>query len=264
MLVDGTLYLEEHITDAKLAEKYLSSFMACWGGDVDTNVQWCSVIKTKLGDSRLVIGGEVDCVRERFDGKTDTFVELKTSMAIRGQEDEARFEKKLLKFYMQSFLLGVPEIIVGFRTPAGRITTTQSFKTIQIPRLVRGKPHAWDPQICLQWAQQFIGLLKNQLFEQPSPDDEHSDAYVPRVWRITFTPKDGIKMHALDDDGVKDVQGGEDRVGFLPSWYYKEIVDTPNRQTRPSPSESASSRSPKDGPGTTNVSQPATHHGWAL
>ena len=34
-----------------------------WGGDVDTNVQWCSVAKTKLADTRIVIGGEVDCVR---------------------------------------------------------------------------------------------------------------------------------------------------------------------------------------------------------
>lgn len=34
-----------------------------WGGDVNTNVQWCSVVKTKLGDRRIVIGGEVDCVR---------------------------------------------------------------------------------------------------------------------------------------------------------------------------------------------------------
>lgn len=34
-----------------------------WGGDVDTNVQWCSVVKTKLGDTRMVIGGEVDCVK---------------------------------------------------------------------------------------------------------------------------------------------------------------------------------------------------------
>ena len=33
------------------------------GGDVDTNVQWCSVVKTKLGATRLVLGGEVDCVR---------------------------------------------------------------------------------------------------------------------------------------------------------------------------------------------------------
>lgn len=34
-----------------------------WSGDVDNNVQWCSVVKTKLGDTRLLIGGEVDCVR---------------------------------------------------------------------------------------------------------------------------------------------------------------------------------------------------------
>lgn len=34
-----------------------------WGGDVDTNVQWCSVVKTKLGGTRMVLGGEVDCVR---------------------------------------------------------------------------------------------------------------------------------------------------------------------------------------------------------
>lgn len=34
-----------------------------WGGDVDTNVQWCSVVRTKLGNTRLLIGGEVDCVR---------------------------------------------------------------------------------------------------------------------------------------------------------------------------------------------------------
>ncbi|KAI1788942.1 RAI1-domain-containing protein [Ganoderma leucocontextum] len=296
MFVNGTLYLEEHTTEAKLAEKenlaprhrqltyYGYSFEAwCtssrpgvseripghpigWGGDVDTNVQWCSVIKTKLGDSRLVIGGEVDCVRERFDGKTDTFVELKTSMSIRGPEDEARFEKKLLKFYMQSFLLGVPEIVVGFRTPAGRITTTQSFKTIQIPRLVRGKPNAWDPQICLQWGQQFIALLKTRLSEQPSPGNEHSEACLPRVWRITFTPKDGVTMRTLDNEGIKDVQGGEDRVGFLPSWYYKEVVGTPtgNQETEPSPSESASANL-KGGPATTNVSsQHASHHGWAL
>jgi RAT1-interacting protein len=37
-----------------------------WGGDVDTNVQWCSVVKTKLGGTRMVIGGEVDCVRGAF------------------------------------------------------------------------------------------------------------------------------------------------------------------------------------------------------
>ena len=32
-------------------------------GDVDMNVQWCHVMEMKLGNTRLVIGGEVDCVR---------------------------------------------------------------------------------------------------------------------------------------------------------------------------------------------------------
>lgn len=41
-----------------------------WSGDVDTNEQWCSVVRTKLGDMRMVVGGEVDCVR----GKHPVFI----------------------------------------------------------------------------------------------------------------------------------------------------------------------------------------------
>ena len=66
-----------------------------WGGDVDTAVQWCGVVKTKLGNTRLILGGEVDCVKGSFTGQTDTFLELKTSLAIRPHNagDESKFEK---------------------------------------------------------------------------------------------------------------------------------------------------------------------------
>lgn len=37
-----------------------------WSGDVNNNVQWCSVVRTKLGNARILIGGEVDCVRGMF------------------------------------------------------------------------------------------------------------------------------------------------------------------------------------------------------
>ncbi|KAK7032293.1 decapping endonuclease targeting mRNA [Paramarasmius palmivorus] len=142
MVVDGTMYLEEHLSDDKLKEKnnveerhrramyYGYAFESYstwetpfndnpaptkWGGDVNTNVQWCSVVRTKvspsslrtspmcvltddlrddkLGDMRMVIGGEVDCVRGKYSGRTDNFVELKTSLTIRGPNDEAKFEK---------------------------------------------------------------------------------------------------------------------------------------------------------------------------
>jgi len=245
MCVNGTIYFEEHLSEAKLKEKndveprhrvqmyygyafesYCTSETPTrpphnprsehppgWGGDVDTNVQWCSVVRTKLGDTRMVIGGEVDCVRGKYSGSTDTFVELKTSMTIRGPHDEVKFEKKLLKFYIQSFLLGVPEILVGFRTPSGQVTTTQSFKTIQIPRLVRGKPHAWDPVVCLNWGHRFMTFLKGIVHHDPST-----------VWRVKFVPNTGVGVMRLDESEVKDVVGGEERVGFLPKWYWDEEV----------------------------------------
>lgn len=90
-----------------------------WSGPVNTNTQWCSIVKTRLGSSRLILGGEVDCVDEQ-----GRMVELKTSMVIRGARDEQRFEEKMLRFYMQSFLLGVGRVVVGFRDArSGRLQT---------------------------------------------------------------------------------------------------------------------------------------------
>lgn len=62
----------------------------------NTNVQWCSVVKTNLGGFRTIVGGEVDCVRQGADPqriKTDDFVELKTNIAIQSQRDEVNFER---------------------------------------------------------------------------------------------------------------------------------------------------------------------------
>ena len=107
---------------------------------------------------------------------------------------------------------------MGFRTPAGRLTTTQSFKTIGLPRLVRGKPGAWDPQICLHWGQHFISSLRSLVASEADPNT--SGKRTPPVWRISFKPKEGVHIRLLDEDGVREVVGEEDRVGFLPPWFF--------------------------------------------
>lgn len=94
--------------------------------------------------------------------------------------------------------------------------TTQSFRTAEIPRSVRGRPGGWDPLICLDWGDKFLSFLQDTLAANARKD----------VWRVTFTPKVGISVALLDASGVEDVMGGDDRVGFLPRWYWNEIGPT--------------------------------------
>jgi hypothetical protein len=125
----------------------------------------------------------------------------------------------------------VQEIIVGFRTPSGEITTVQSFKTINIPRLVRGKPGAWDPLVCLEWGQQFLKFIKNIVQDQKHTDRDN------RVWRVKFTPRVGVSVSLLDEAGVEEVVAGEDRVGFLPRSYW-DCLTGDNEEPRASKAQS--------------------------
>lgn len=255
----GTLFLEEHLSAARLREKgdmapqhrlqsyYGYAFEAWsttaeppakspnhgpsssaksvaqdppgWGGDVDNHDQWVVVVKTRLGSTRLVLAGEVDCARDAYDGTTAALVELKTSMTIHSPRDRANFEKKLLRIYLQSFLLGVPAVRVGFRSREGTLGTVQDFKTAEIPRMVRerGGRDAWDASVCLAWGERVLALLESVVQEGES------------VWRVDFVPGRGIKVRVLGPEEAEDVQvdpsgtaeeEGVERVGFLPRWYW--------------------------------------------
>lgn len=53
------------------------------------------------------------------------------------------FSFKLLKFWAQSFLIGVPKVICGFRDDDGVLSHLETFKTLEIPRKVRHGTGAW-------------------------------------------------------------------------------------------------------------------------
>ncbi|KAK2460304.1 hypothetical protein APHAL10511_007693 [Amanita phalloides] len=255
MCVGGTMYFEEHLIDEQLRRKnemtareqmmtyYGYAFESyCtsptptrtnsgqagvgatdptgWGGDVNTNVQWCSVVKSKLGDVRMVIGGEVDCVRGKYTGQPDTFVELKTSQEIVGAQGVVKFERKLLKFYFQSFLLGVPEIVVGFRTHAGELVGLQRLQTMQIPRMVRERGGSWDAQVCMEWGDGFVEFVRERI-----KADMEAGAGEKSVWRVRVEAGRGVRLWRLEEEECS--ADSEDRIGFLPSWYWTLVVVQP-------------------------------------
>lgn len=63
-----------------------------------------------------------------------------------------------MKYWIQSFLLGVPKIIVGFRTRDGILVDVKEIETHNIPQTVNSKPNpAWNADMCVNFAGVFLG-----------------------------------------------------------------------------------------------------------
>jgi RAT1-interacting protein len=85
------------------------------------------------------------------------WVELKTTAEIHNDRDSMKYERKLLKFWAQSFLLGVPKIIVGFRDRNGILLRLEEMETHSIPGKVRRDGQGtWDGNICINFTAAFL------------------------------------------------------------------------------------------------------------
>ena len=144
-------------------------------------------------------------------GDPINWVELKTSVDIRNERDMDNFEKKLLKFWIQSFLLGVPKIIVGFRTPQGILSRIEEIETINIPTVAAKRGRAgWDANGCINFASAFTEWLRDTI------NDEG-------VWRIRRRPRSpDIEVFRVEEVGHGRILADE----FI-NWRIKLSLNNP-------------------------------------
>lgn len=141
---------------------------------VSNHAQHCSIVNTSFGPHSLILGGEVDGLLAPKPTDPDApvqWVELKTAEELppparQQHRDILKFERKLLKFWAQSFLLGVPKITVGFRSKAGILRGLQTFNTHELPGMVRRGTNCWDGNVCINFATEFLGWLKETVTEE--------------------------------------------------------------------------------------------------
>lgn len=164
---------------------------------VSNYAQYCSIVRTGFGKTKIVIGGEVDAI-ETYKPKDKTlpidWVELKTSAEISNERDQIKFERKLLKFWAQSFLIGVPKIIVGFRTQQGLLQRLEELDVQSIPDKVmtQGK-RLWDGQTCINFAASFLDWLKSTI---------NSDG----MWRIQKRERlPFLEVFRVEESGTGDI-----------------------------------------------------------
>ena len=93
------------------------------------------------------------------------WVELKTSAEIESDKDVTKYERKLLKTWAQSFLLGVPKVVVGFRSKTGILLRLEELETKRIPGLVSKQGHStWDGNLCINFTASFLDCKHSRGF----------------------------------------------------------------------------------------------------
>jgi hypothetical protein len=104
-----------------------------------------------------VISGQVWDSKPVKEGAPINWVELKTSAEILNERGMENFNRKLMKFWIQSFLLGVPKIVVGFRDFNGILRRLDEIETEKIPDTVTGSPRpSWNANMCVNFAAAFL------------------------------------------------------------------------------------------------------------
>ncbi|KAH8689683.1 putative Dhp1-interacting protein Din1 [Talaromyces proteolyticus] len=164
---------------------------------VNNKAQYCSVVRTGIGKTKLVIGGEVDAIWDSKPIRKEdpiNWVELKTTSELFNDKEKMKFERKLLKFWAQSFLLGVPKIIVGFRDKAGILLRLEELETHTIPgKVKRDGKGSWDGNVCINFTAAFLEWLKSVV---------NTDG----IWRIRKRDKSPvIEVYKLEESGHGDI-----------------------------------------------------------
>lgn len=152
---------------------------------VNNTEQYCSVVRTGVGKTKILIGGEVDCV---WDYKpTDSnplkhYVELKTTKAIVDPKEAMKFEKKLFKTWAQTFLLGINKVIYGFRDDNFILRSVEQYSTEEIPVILKTNPFNQSPNKIncidsLKWYGAIIEWITKEI-----PKDES------KAWNLSYDP----------------------------------------------------------------------------
>lgn len=172
---------------------------------VNANEEFCSIVQIGIDSIRLLMAAEIDCVADKASvggapgaAAAAGYVELKTSRTPASPRELESFERhKLLKFWLQSFLAGVPNVVVGFRDDAGTVRELRTYETRTLHRLVKPPKGYWDTTAVINFGKGVLTWLLAALKEQRGRS-KFVMRYTPASRAIVLVPDDGAAD--VDDD----------------------------------------------------------------
>ncbi|KAJ7437763.1 hypothetical protein FB451DRAFT_171430 [Mycena latifolia] len=205
----GVLYLEEHREGEKFDQDSERTFVGykfeaiCTtstpggersdGTDVDLHTLWNTAITRTLGSLRILLVGEVDCVKPGYSEHPgpEHYVELKT------KKKERVYNIAHAKWNMQSYLLDTPQIFVGFLDGADIV---RDFATFSVQ-------HMESQQYRIDWGARVLHSLRAHCARSGN------NKGVLKVWRVQAKKKE---VRLLNKEGAP-------RNGIIPVSFIQEL-----------------------------------------
>lgn len=229
----GTIYLcpfydtEESVNDyANLFsfgghrfENYITrsepSKVQCDPFDSTNKEEFAVIIKSKVqsssGKISLLYAAEVDCLDT---GKTDAsemenFVEIKTTRRMHHENQYRNFRRfKLIKWWAQSYLIGVPKIICGYKNDHHVVDSLEEMNVHRIPSQCSSD---WSRRQCINFLQQFLSFVQQIV----TADDPY------QVYLFSNEVPNVISTRKLL---------GRSHFQILPEWYISEFTKSTKKQ----------------------------------
>ncbi|XP_050393446.1 decapping and exoribonuclease protein isoform X3 [Patella vulgata] len=130
---------------------------------VNNNEGFCSVVRSRLNKNSLVYGGEVDGIDNTINN-SNKYVEYKTTRQIETRNQDINFRRfKLIKWWAQSYLVGISKIVCGYRDDQGIVHSLDEFKTQKIPDEAKDLYNPWKPNVCFNFLDQFLNFVKSAI-----------------------------------------------------------------------------------------------------
>ena len=106
---------------------------------VNESEEFCCMFQRRFGEHTILYGAEMDGVlsektlNDPLPLKDLRFVELKTCKTIESNSQDRNFRKfKLIKWWSQSFLVGIDNVLCGFRDDNGIVRNLTNYSLSQI------------------------------------------------------------------------------------------------------------------------------------
>lgn len=178
----------------------------------NANEEFCVMFSTRINDTLILYGAEVDGVHSNhiIDEEENEIlsgvrlVEVKTSRIITNQRGEHTFLTKTLKWFCQSFLVGIDDIYVGFRDDHGIVQEVVKCAVNELPNKAVG---LWNKKDCLRFLDAFLKFVLSVVKNQSDPSV---------TWLFDYDCRDKIVR-------VRRKENSEE-YSFLPQWYTEMLI----------------------------------------